>query len=211
LFSKNKFQLEKVFCIGFGKTGTTTIEKVLKDLGYRLGNQAKAELLTYDYDTRDFGKIAAFCHSADAFQDLPFAAEFLYVYLDQVFPNAKFILTVRNSPEEWYSSLTRFHSKKWADGNRIPTKADLLNANYRTSTFSYDTKKILFNTGDENLYDKERLIYLYNRHVDSARDYFRTKNNFIEINVSNDKDYLRLATFLNKTSIGISFPWLNKT
>lgn len=30
----------KVFCIGRNKTGTTSLGKVLEDLGYRLGDQA---------------------------------------------------------------------------------------------------------------------------------------------------------------------------
>jgi hypothetical protein len=29
----------KVFCIGYGKTGTTSLEKVLRELGYIMGNQ----------------------------------------------------------------------------------------------------------------------------------------------------------------------------
>ena len=31
------FEAEKVFCIGLSKTGTTSLEQALKDLGYRLG------------------------------------------------------------------------------------------------------------------------------------------------------------------------------
>lgn len=211
LMFKSKFQKEKVYCIGFGKTGTTTIEQVLKDFNYRLGHQPTAEMLVYDYFNRDFSKIIDYCHTADAFQDIPFNSNFLYVHLDQLFPNAKFILTVRDSADQWYDSLVRFHSKKWANGKRAPNKEELLNAKYRTSTFAYDTKNILFGTEDNDLYNKEKLIACYNRHNDSVRDYFRSKTNFIEVNVSNNSDYKRIAEFLGKKPMGDEFPWLNKT
>ena len=39
------FDAEKVFCIGFGRTGTTSLERALRDLGYRLGDQRQGELV----------------------------------------------------------------------------------------------------------------------------------------------------------------------
>ena len=85
----------KVFCIGQNKTGTTSVEAVLKQLGYKMGNQAKAELLIHDWAKRDFKEIVKFCRSADAFQDIPFSNDFTYEILDYAFPDSKFILTVR--------------------------------------------------------------------------------------------------------------------
>jgi hypothetical protein len=208
---RNKFKKEKVFCIGFGKTGTTTIEQVLRDFGLKLGHQPTAELLIYEYDKRNFAAIADYCHSADAFQDLPFAAPYLYSYLDQMFPNSKFILTERDDAEQWYSSIVRFHSKKWADGVNPPNKEQLLAAGYRNSTFAYDTKKILFHTEDDDLYNKEALIYAYETHNKEVKRYFKNKSNFININVSRKEDYRRLCEFFNRTPKGDDFPWLNKT
>ncbi|WP_417890152.1 hypothetical protein [Xanthomarina gelatinilytica] len=39
-----KSQKPKIFCIGHNKTGTTTIESVLKDFGYAMGNQVKGDI-----------------------------------------------------------------------------------------------------------------------------------------------------------------------
>lgn len=47
----------KIFCIGSGKTGTTSVEKALKDLGFKMGDQVKGELLVNDYISRDFKAI----------------------------------------------------------------------------------------------------------------------------------------------------------
>ncbi len=49
--------------------------------------------------------------------------------LDQKFPGSKFILTIRNSPEQWYESLTRFHAVLFGH-DRIPTSDDLKAATY---------------------------------------------------------------------------------
>src|SRR5690606_32403789 len=104
-----------MFCIGLNKTGTTTLETGLKAFNYKMGDQKTGELLFKDWYKRDFKKIIALAKTADAFQDAPFSFPFTFIALDQHFPNAKFILTVRDSPEQWYKSLTTFHSKLWSD------------------------------------------------------------------------------------------------
>lgn len=129
-----------------------------------LGINQQPELLIYEYHKRNFKAISDYCLTANAFQDLPFAAPFLFIYLDQIFPNAKFILTRRDNPEQWYSSLVRFHSKKWSDGVNPPSKEELLKAGYRNQTFAYDTKHIVFNSTDEDLYHKDTLISSYESH-----------------------------------------------
>ena len=70
VFQKQK---EKIFCIGFNKTGTTTLLHTLKELGYKMGNQARGELLFFDWYNRNFNPIVKYCKTADAFQDIPFS------------------------------------------------------------------------------------------------------------------------------------------
>ncbi len=92
----------KVFCIGFQKTGTTSIHAALEMLGYRtaavVGRDWSAERL------RDEG--AGLCidtaRDHDAAQDMPWPIFFRD--LDAAFPGAKFILTVRD-PEKWFASI----------------------------------------------------------------------------------------------------------
>ncbi|NNK80793.1 MAG: hypothetical protein HKO93_04780, partial [Flavobacteriales bacterium] len=67
------FKSSKIFCIGANKTGTTSVEKALIDLGYRMGDQKKALHLIEDYKRREFKPIIRFCKTADAFQDAPFS------------------------------------------------------------------------------------------------------------------------------------------
>jgi len=52
-----KAKKEKIFCIGYGKTGTTTLEKTLKEFNYKMGDQYTGELLVFDWFNKDFSKI----------------------------------------------------------------------------------------------------------------------------------------------------------
>ena len=74
MFKKNK---PKIFCIGFNKTGTTTIARVLKDFNIKLGNQPEAEMLMPNWFDRDFKAIINYVKSATAFQDIPFSLHIL--------------------------------------------------------------------------------------------------------------------------------------
>lgn len=47
-------QNNKVFCIGANKTGTTSLEKALKDLGFKMGDQGAAQGLIESYKRRNF-------------------------------------------------------------------------------------------------------------------------------------------------------------
>jgi hypothetical protein len=92
----------KVFCIGFHKTGTTTLEAALKKLGYRV---------TGSFGTKDpdiankVHKMAyAMIDQYDAFQDNPWPV--LYKELDERFTGSKFILT-RRPAEAWIRSQVK--------------------------------------------------------------------------------------------------------
>ncbi len=208
----NKKNKEKIFCIGFNKTGTTTIEKSLKELGYNMGDQFKGEMLVFDWFKRDFKEIINLCKTADAFQDVPFSLPFSYVFLDNYFKNAKFILTERDSPEQWYNSITKFHSKIWGDGENPPNKEQMLNATYRYKGYPYESFKLIYNTNDDDLYNFDKLLKAYTTHIYLVKEYFRSRpEKLLVINVSKKNDYKRLCDFLNKQPLRDNFPWENKT
>lgn len=118
----------KVFGIGRNKTGTTSLKMAMMQLGYVVRNQRTAELFLDDWAERDFRRLINYCKTAQFFQDVPFSLPCTYKALDEHFKGSKFILPVRNSPEEWYESLVRVHSKLWGKNGRVPTKEDLQNA-----------------------------------------------------------------------------------
>jgi hypothetical protein len=91
-------RIPKVFCIGFQKTGKTSLESALKVLGYRVtsvfGRDLPIETLRRDY-VRIGLQIA---RDYDAVQDMPWPQ--MYRELDATFPGSKFILTWRE-PDRW--------------------------------------------------------------------------------------------------------------
>ncbi|WP_159023046.1 sulfotransferase [Formosa sp. L2A11] len=207
-----KKKQNKIFCIGFNKTGTTTIKKVLKDFNIKLGNQKEAEVLLPNWYDRDFKAIFNYVKSATAFQDIPFSLPYTFIALEQEFPNAKFILTVRDNEEQWYNSISKFHSKLWSDGISIPQIEELKNATYRYKGLAYEYIKQVYNTPDEDLYNKSILMKTYNNHNSLVKDYFRAhQEKLIVINTSNKADYFRLCDFLKEKPLHDNFPWENKT
>ncbi len=202
----------KVFCIGLNKTGTTTIEQYLKDNGYLVGDQAKAELLLEHWNKRDFQPIIDYCNDYEAFQDAPFSLPYTYAAIDQNFPDAKFILTLRDNAEQWYSSLTKFHSKAWCNGTDIPTAADLKQSDYRYKGYAYDVHMSMFNVPEDDPYNKPALLDYYNHHTYSVQEYFRSRpHKLITINVADDNDYKQLCKFLELNEKQEGFSWENKT
>lgn len=208
LYRKSK---PKIFCIGQNKTGTTSLKKFFNDHGYVVGDQIKAELLLDHYIARDWKPILKYCNTAQVFQDIPFSNSYLYILLDYHFPNAKFILSERDTPEAWYQSISKFHSNLFGKNGNIPTKENLQNADYRYKGFLWKSFSEKYGDAEEDLYNKEKLIEIYLNRNNQIKHYFKNKSNFIELNVSKKNSVIKLSNFLNIRPKYQEFPWENKT
>ncbi|MCB2112895.1 MAG: sulfotransferase [Parvularculaceae bacterium] len=94
----------KVFCIGFQKTGTTSLYAALTRLGYKT-----AAVVGRDWSAdRLASQGAALCietmRDFDAAQDMPWPV--FYRELDAAYPGSKFILTLRDY-EHWFASIEK--------------------------------------------------------------------------------------------------------
>ena len=188
----------KYFCIGRNKKGTTSLKKAFQDLGFIVGNQRKAEIL-YDqyYFSGNFDPIIEYCKTAQVFQDVPFSCPETFKHLDKAYPNSKFILTIRDSPEQWYNSITRFHAKKFGKNGRVPTCEDLLNAGYIRKGFMYNTVK-LHSTPDGDPYNKEIMMAHYGRHNRDVMEYFKDRpNDLLVINLADSGSYDSFVNFID--------------
>ncbi len=203
---------EKIFCIGRNKTGTTSMSQLFNNLGYRVASQRPAELLIEDWQKGDFAKIIRFAkYRGEVFQDIPFSLPGTYKILDEEFKNAKFILTVRDSPDEWYSSLINFHSKVFGNGS-IPQKTDLLNASYIYPGWAWKAFRCIYDTPEEDLYNKEILINSYINYNNDVQEYFKDKpNQLIVINLKDEDTNAKLRDFLALESPIQEIPWENRT
>ncbi|MEM7703266.1 MAG: sulfotransferase family protein [Pseudomonadota bacterium] len=92
----------KVFCIGFQKTGTSSLRDALTQLGYRVtgvfGRETPLEELKETYVQTGLRIAEEF----DAVEDMPWPL--MFRELDKAFPGSKFILTTRDI-DEWYGSI----------------------------------------------------------------------------------------------------------
>jgi hypothetical protein len=203
------FTRPKVFCIGANKTGTTSVEAVFRSLGLKVGNQEKAELLLNDWAKRDFRNIIRYCRWAEAFQDIPFSYPDTFRAMDSAFPGSKFILTVRSSPDEWFDSLVRFHSRLIGK-NRVPTADDLRQYNYRYPGFIWEAQRLRYGATEATLYDRDLYIQGYEDHNRQVIEYFKDRpEDLLVLNIAEADAMRKLLTFLGYPYTGQIMPHMN--
>ncbi len=93
----------KVFGTGLNKTGTKTLGACFQILG--LKNHSYDLELLRQYAEREMEPVFRVADQFDSFEDWPWPL--LYKQFDQRYPDAKFIHTLRQSPEKWFDSLCR--------------------------------------------------------------------------------------------------------
>ena len=92
----------KVFCIGYNKTGTTSCGKAFRLLGYN-NLSYNEQLFREEYKQEHFLKLLNYASKFDSFDDLPWLREDMIPLLDKVFPNSKFVYLEREE-ESWKKS-----------------------------------------------------------------------------------------------------------
>jgi len=93
----------KVFCIGFMKTGTTTLGKSFEMLGYR--NSSYNYTVYRDYYLKDkMDKVLDYTARYESFDDLPWSLESVIPIMDEKFPQSKFVYLQRDETS-WKKSL----------------------------------------------------------------------------------------------------------
>ncbi|KAK5104835.1 hypothetical protein LTR62_003148 [Meristemomyces frigidus] len=97
----------KVFVIGLSKTGTSSIGDALALVGYkRLGwKDIRSRHLVHTWANGDFAALVDQTRYYDAFEDLPWP--YMYRHLAELYPDAKFILSLRRDEQTWLRSMRR--------------------------------------------------------------------------------------------------------
>jgi hypothetical protein len=174
--------LAKIFCIGFQKTGTTSLGKALESMGYRVCGVCH-ELLP-GLQAGDFEGIKEMVDQYDAFEDNPWPV--LYKKLDQRYPASKFILTLREE-RKWIRSVSNHFGH---------TPSSMLEYIY-----GYP-----FPEGHEEIYLK-----IYRQHNQEVMAYFRERpGDLLILDLEKGDSWEKLSAFLGKTTPPIPFPHANK-
>lgn len=200
----------KIFCIGYNKTGTTSLSKIFENNNFLVAPQQPFE---YNLESFFYGNYSTYInmikndyYDCNLFQDVPFSLPNFYKELDAEFKNSKFILTIRDSEEVWYNSLINFYKKIFINFNQ-PKKID-----------GYVYKGILFKILTEvygapktNPYDIDILKKSYLKHNEDVREYFKNRNNLLVVNLKDVNLIDNLEKFLNIKMSNREIPHLNKT
>lgn len=203
---------EKIFCVGCNKTGTTSLAQAMKVMGFHVAPQARGERLLKNYINNDIESIISFVRRHGVFfQDVPFSLPGVYKNINESFPMSKFILTIRDSSDVWYNSISKFHSKLFGEGN-IPTKELLMNANYIYKGWMWDFIKI-YGGLDNAPYDEESLKTFYNKYNEDVISYFKDKpNKLLVVNLKDADAVSRLTDFIGVSDCDLDkMPWANRT
>lgn len=204
-------QRPKVFCIGYNKTGTTTLDKVLSDLGYKMPKQTRQETLVVEEIFRgNYEPLFALCKEYDAFQDMPFSQGVTYAIVDAVFPKSKFILTIRE-PDAWFESLVRFHLKgilKKAglenlddfSESTFKDKAIYLHENYLQTVVKRHAVSVIDHQVHFDwslVYNKAHRMGLYERRNREIISYFQERQDqLLILDITKEKDNSKIVEFL---------------
>ncbi len=199
----------KIFCVGANKTGTTSIGEFLKNAGFSLAPQIPAEQLIENWYRRDFREIGRFCKKYDAFQDIPFSLDYTYQYLDQAFPNSKFILSVRSSPEEWLNSYRRFTKKLLGEKTEI-NRGTLSELDYNYKGFFLRSLDLIYGETTPP-FDEGQYISNYLNHNNSIEAYFRGRpEKLLRLDLTDLNSSRKLCSFLNIAD-DLEIPHLNSS
>lgn len=204
---------KKVFIIGYNKTGTTSLKRLFQNWGFSIGDEAVGHILTEDWLVHGrTDRILRYVETAQVFQDKPFSTDGLYKVLDEAYPDALFILSVRASDQEWYDSWIRHHINRYSgDPKRLPTLEELKgNCNWLYKGYFFDSDAMQW--GEENIYNEGVYKAGYNRHIADVRAHFAGKpGKLLEICLSRPGELTRLKRFLAVKSDDVEFPHENRS
>lgn len=180
--------MNKVFGIGWAKTGTTTLGTCFKVLGY--DHQSQKLDLVEGLKTNDLSKILEIAHVKTTFEDWPWLL--LYKEFDKKFPNSKFILTIRSS-QNWvksYQNMLKNQSEASSELNRI--------------------RQVLYGLNFPEVTESQ-LIERYERHNREVIDYFKGREaDLLILNWEQNASWDKLCFFLDKPIPNEPFPHANK-
>ncbi len=172
----------KIFCIGFHKTGTTTLDVALETLGYSVCHAVEIDNpnIASEAESIAFGLVEKF----DAFQDNPWPI--LYKELDAKFPGSRFILTVRPA-NDWIKSVvdhfgtTDTPMRSWIYGVGHPVD------------------------------NEPTYLRRYDKHNWDVVEYFQSRpSDLLIMRITDGDGWEKLCSFLERPVPGVPFPHRNK-
>lgn len=185
--------MEKIFCLGSNKTGTVSLRTAMKNLGFKISTSQTHGLYFHsgligasqEEFKRLFDIIKKRKHDWNFFADMPFNLPGAHEILYNMFPNSRFVLTIRD-PEKWFETVLRW----------IQT---------RNAQKIYDWIWCTEFTPE----NKQEILTRYNRRNSGIINFFKNKN-LLTLYIGEDNNALqKLCAFVGKDTISGPFPHEN--
>jgi hypothetical protein len=181
----------KVFGIGLGKTGTTSLTKALGMLGI--------ETVQFPTDRTTFEELSSGRYRLSIMQryqgmtDTPAA---FFVQLDEAYPGAKFILSTRDK-RSWLRSIETYWRLRGSPGRD-------------TSERGPSTRFIAAATFGSHEFNESRFSYVFDLHHRLVLEHFADRpDDLLVIDVCAGEGWERLCPFLGQPVPDLAFPFLN--
>lgn len=187
LFRSRRARRNKIFGIGWAKTGTTSLGECLTILGYRHQSQDKIAMQLYSQGR--INEVVDRAASRESFEDWPWLL--LFRELDAAYPGSYFVLTDRD-PGKWLRSYRAMLSRQ---GEASAAMNDMRSALYGLK-FPDPTD--------------EDLLARYAKHKADVFEYFSGRDNLLLVNWEAGDGWPQLCEFIGLPVPHVPFPHANK-
>lgn len=192
---KNRYRSKKtkIFGIGLSQTGTKSLTQALTMLGFHVIHSPDDEVTLKEVMAGNYN--FSILNDFDGITDITVAP--FYAQLDKLFPDSKFILTVRDK-ESWLRSLEAQWSAKHAfDDSSASNEANMQRRRLLRVT-AYGTYT----------FNKERFSDVYDLHYKNVIEYFKQRpESLLIINIYAGEGWGKLCPFLNQPILDRPFPF----
>jgi Sulfotransferase domain len=183
---------QKVFGLGLSKTGTSSLGEALNILGIKT--------IHYPHDRRTLADLRSGNYELSILEeyqgivDIPVAP--YYAQLDRIYPDSKFILTVRDK-HSWLSSIETHWRSRNARMNRNPQYKE----------FTRFISACVYGSLEYNM---DRFLYVYDTHVRNVQYYFRNRpEDLLILDICGGDRWEKLCNFLGLSIPRARFPHAN--
>lgn len=161
----------KIFGVGLTRTGTTSLAVAMTQVGYN-------NVVHYPSER------TLFAGQYDGAFDLPVVIN--YKALDKVFPESRFIYTVREK-DDWLDSMEKYLERKETNSGQQRTSRILVYGN--------------------PVFDRGLYSFAYDRHHNDVLAYFKTRpQDLLTLNICGGDGWAPLLSFLGIDASVDSFP-----
>ncbi|MBD2090787.1 hypothetical protein H6F67_13080 [Microcoleus sp. FACHB-1515] len=189
----------KVFGIGLSRTGTKSLTSAL----YALGVNA----VHYPDDETTLRELAAGNHNFSLLQKYDgitdITVSVFYPQLDKLFPDSKFILTVRDK-EAWLKSMEQHWSGR-------PAFADVDENGFGKETHMQIRRLLRATVYGCYEFNRDRMSYVFDQHIKNVTEYFKDRpDSLLVLDICGGEGWEELCAFLGTPAIDQPFPYTKK-